>query len=433
MARSDGLRVVVTGLIAQHPALGGVAWDYVQYLTGLTRLGHDVYYLEDSGQWPYRLEAEGTSREAWVADDPSANLRHLTEVLSAFGIQDRWAYRFPVTGEWFGLTELARSEVIGSADLILNVSGCLERPEEYRKSGRLVYLDGDPVFTQLRLAANPLELGLPADEASKEREFAARVEAHDDHFSFGEAFSSDVPQTNYRWRPTRQPVTLEDWEPVEDARDAFTTVMNWTSYRPLRFRGRVYGQKDLSMRPYLDLPSRLRPGILELALNNIHHTSWEATDEEAGSQEADSSTVQLSPPGALRRAGWAIQDATTVCRDLDGYRDYLRCSKGEWSVAKHGYVVGQPGWFSGRSACYLAAGRPVIVQSTGFEGVLPVGEGILSFSTPGEAEAALSEADGNWERHARAAREIAAEYFDARMVLRDLIADVFSSVAEVSP
>src|SRR5687768_6731025 len=138
-------RIIVTGLIAQHWQLGGVAWDYVQFAAGLARLGHDVYYVEDSGEWPYRLDG-GPSSDDWVSDDCSANVNHLAHVMSRFGLKDRWAYRCPLSAEWFGVPERQRRELFASADLLLNVSGTLERPEEYRGVARLAYLDSDPVF-----------------------------------------------------------------------------------------------------------------------------------------------------------------------------------------------------------------------------------------------------------------------------------------------
>jgi len=414
----DGrLRIVVTGLIAQHPALGGVAWDYVQYLLGFARMGHDVYYVEDSGQWPYRRAGSGDDPNGWIAEDSSENTRHLETVLSQFGLGDRWAYRFPIDGEWFGLPDRARREVLATADLVVDVSGCLERPDEYRGGGPLVYIDSDPVFTQVRLAAGADDLGLPPEEAVEEEKFAGRVAAHDVHFSFGEARSSLVPETPYRWRPTRQPIALDEWEPADAHRGVFTTVMNWTSYRPLRFGGRVYGQKDVELRRFLALPGRVRPGALEVALNDVHHAAWE---HDPGGAEA------ASPAEVLTGAGWRVADATAVAPDLNRYRDYIRASAGEWGIAKNGYVVGQPGWFSCRSACYLAAGRPVVVQDTGFGSVLPTGEGIVSFRTLDEAADGIGEVEGRYEVHAKAAREIATEHFDARRVLGRLVEEAMS-------
>ena len=400
---SSRMRVVVTGLVAQHPRLGGVAWDYLQYALGLSQLGHEVSYLEDSGQWAYTLGRRGGARG--VARDPRPNVAHLAKVMERFGLAGRWAYRFPLTGEWFGLSDAARREAIASADLLLDVSGCLESPEEHRGRGRLVYVDTDPVFTQLRIAVGPSE-------------FAARVAAHDVHFSFGERVQQELPvPMAQRWRPTRQAVVLSEWQPGRPARRAYTTVLSSTSYPPLGHRGVVYGQKDVELRRFLGLPGRVAPLALEVAIGGTRHAEWEV-DSGAG-----------APGETLRNAGFRVADAYHVCADLDRYRHYVETSRGEWSVQKNGYVRGRPGWFSGRSACYLAAGRPVVVQDTGLDGVLPTGDGLLSFRTPEEAAAALLEVEADYERHAAAAQALAAAYFDAELVLPVLLEEALASDA----
>jgi hypothetical protein len=209
--------------------------------------------------------------------------------------------------------------------------------------------------------------------------------------------------------------------------------MNWTSYRPLKFRGTVYAQKDREFRRFVDLPRRIVPAQLELAVNRIDHIEWQTV----GLPPADDSRQTLiedskaSIAHALARRGWTIVDPMSVCGSIDLYRDYIRSSKGEWSVAKNGYVQGRPGWFSERSACYLAAGRPVIVQNTGFDAVLPVGEGILPFSTVDEAAAAIARVESDYARHSRAASDIAAEYFDAAKVLGRLLDEAYASESSV--
>jgi len=394
----SSLRIVVTGLIAQHPRLGGVTWDYLQYPLGLSRLGHDVYYLEDSGEWPYALD-EPDPGDGWAAQDCAANVGHLASVMERFGLGDRWAYRFPTAPRWFGMAHRKRREVLESADLLLNVSGTLRRPEEYRQIPRLAYVDTDPVFTQVKL-------NLPRGQ----RKFRRRVAAHDVHFSFGECLPGDTPPTPFRWRPTRQPVVLSEWGRPSSLRDVFTTVMSWTSYRPLRYRGDTFAQKDVELRRFLDLPRRAR-STLEVALGTTEHVEWESGD---GSR-------LLRPAELLARMGWRVVNAERACGDLDGYRAYVESSKGEWSVAKNGYVAGRAGWFSCRSACYLASGRPVVVQDTGFGGVIPTGDGIVAFRDEAEAADALDDVEARYAVHARAARELAFEYFDSDTVLRRLV------------
>jgi hypothetical protein len=400
-----GLRIIVTGLIAQHPTLPGVTWDYVQYPVGLSRLGHDVYYIEDTGEWPYRAEPSASGN--WEAADCISNVAHLAQVMARFGLDDHWAYRFPKTGEWFGLSEIRRREVIASADLVLNVSGTIARPLKYRAARRLAFIDTDPVFTQAKLALGS-------------RKFTARVLAHDVHFSFGERHSPAVPATPFRWLPTRQPILLSEWRPSRGRTGRFTTVMSWASYQPLRWNGRLFGQKDIEFRRYLDLPRRVKPASMEVALGEIQHAEWQSDGTEAGSAPV-SPAARRSVRQTMNEAGWHVVGAGVACPDLDGYRRYIETSAAEWSVAKHGYVVGQPGWFSCRSACYLAAGKPVVVENTGFDAVLPTGEGLFAFCDIGEAAAAIGEVRADYSRHAAAARDIAATWFAAEKVLPALI------------
>jgi hypothetical protein len=439
----SSLRIIVTGLITQHPLLGGITWHYLQYMLGLARLGYDVYYFEDSGEFPYNLDG-GASGTDWIARDCTYNVGYLARIMARFGFEDRWAYHFPLKSTWFGLSDKQREAIIQSADLLINVSGSLEHPKNYRPIPHLLYIDTDPIITQIKLALGEVL-------------FLERVEAHDTHFSFGESLSNSLPALlskgagEYpgghlrqgskgdttrnisplpprppapllRWRPTRQPIVLSEWRPGRPQRESFTTVMNWTSYEPLVYAGRTYGQKDVEFNRFLELPGQVAPTAMEVALSRTQYLKWQAEERD-----------QNSPLWGARggrgsdRAGWRVIDAIEACGDLDSYRNYIESSKAEWSVAKNAYVLGRPGWFSERSACYLAAGRPVVVQDTGFAGVLPVGEGILSFRTLPEAVAAIQEVEANYARHAQAARAIAETYFDADKVLTRLIDQAMSA------
>ena len=301
-------------------------------------------------------------------------------------------------------------EKYSSADLLVNVSGTLEHPERYHDRPRLVYVDSDPVFTQAKLID---------DGAS---DFSRRVDAHDAFLSFGERINDGAFATRHAWKPTRQPIVLSQWRRVRPTRDALTTVMSWTSYKPMTVRGVQLGQKDASFRPFLGLPAR-SPLPLEIALGAVHHESWAtAADELRGDiNETVRAELSVTPEALLRKAGWAVVDAFAQCGTLDTYRNYIEGSLGEWSVAKSGYVVGASGWFSCRSACYLASGRPVVVQDTGFGGTIPVGCGILTFTTTEDAVAAIAEVAGGYDKHARAAHELAVEFFDSRKVLPRLL------------
>jgi glycosyltransferase involved in cell wall biosynthesis len=416
---ASSLRIVVTGLIAQHPFLGGISWHYLQYLLGLRRLGHDVYYFEDSGQWPYNFDG-GASGNDWISYDCSENVAYLHWLMTRFGLESRWSYRFPIRNQWYGLPDSERRDVVNRADMLLNVSGSLEFPDHYWRIGRLVYIDTDPIFTQVKLARGEVD-------------FRRRVDAHDVHFSYGERLTDVVPETGHNWRPTRQPIVLSEWNPTHPPRNAFTTVMSWTSYKPLTYGGKTYGQKDLEFYRFLDLPKKVKPVTLELSLSNVEHVNWRTQTENLPPEvlELIKEQSEWGSRDLLLRAGWNVVDAKMTCGGLDSYRNYIRRSKAEWSVAKNGYVQAQPGWFSERSACYLAAGRPVVVQDTGFSKVLPAGSGILAFNTVAEAAAAVEKVAASYTRESKAARSIAEEYFASEKVLTRLIEEAFA--ADVSP
>lgn len=403
------LQIIVTGLIAQHRLLGGVAWDYLNFILGLHQLGHDVYYVEDSGQWPYNSDG-GPSGTEWVATDCGPTVEHLDRVMTHFGLADRWAYRFPPTESWFGLADAKRAALLESADLLMNVSGTLEWPEHYRRVKRLAYIDTDPVFTQLLLQRGPSSL-------------KRRVDLHDVHFTVGECLPESMAATGHRWIPTKHPIALSEWSPSATRRDTFTTVMSWTSYEPLLHNGDTYGQKDVELMQFLALPSRMPATRFEVALASLHHIRWQSeyTGLPAGVSEFIRDRAEWTPRELLSGAGWQVVDSAEACPDFAGYRRYIESSRAEWSVAKNGYVRARSGWFSGRSACYLAAGRPVVVQDTGFASALPVGEGVLRFSTFDEAVAAVQDVEDRYDRHAEAARAIAEQHFDSATVLNRLI------------
>jgi len=388
------VRIVLTGLIAQHP-LGGLTWHYAQFAAGLARLGHDVYYFEDTGMWPYSLDG-GATGSNFIVNHCEANAQYLLGVMPRFGLADRWAYKCAIDGRWYGLSDRARQDVIETADLLLSVSAPVFHPEEYRTIPRRAFVDTDPVFTQIKLVRG-------------QADFRAVLDAYDVHFSYGESLRTDVPVTGHAWRPTRQPVLLSEWRPAQPHRDVFTTVMNWDSYNPVKHQQKIYGQKDVEFLKCLDLPSQVLPERLEVAARVRRHVH-----------------LPDSVLSHLRFKGWQVVDPNQVCPDVDSYRDYIESSKAEWGVAKNGYVVGQPGWFSDRSACYLAAGRPVVVQDTGFTSIIPTGEGVLTFRTVDEAAERIREVSGNYARHCRAARAIAEEYFNSDLVLSRLIDEAMS-------
>lgn len=385
------MRVVVAGLVATYP-VGGVAWDYLQYVQGFHALGCDVWYVEDTGRWFYDPE-----RETFVAD-AARGARFVGESLAELEprLGKAWGVRAP-DGTWHGLDERAVARVFAEADLFLNVSGACWLRDAYRTARVTAYLDSDPGYTQGRLAA------VDAGTADEDTAFSADlVRRHDVFFTLGERIGEPdclIPSCELRWHPTRQPIVLDDW-PVRFAPDgAFSTVMSWKiEPTPPHLGGRAYGGKDVEFERLLELP-RHTPERLEVAL--------------AGA----------APRERILAAGWHLADPRTASATMAAYRDYILASRGECSVAKNAYVATRSGWFSTRSAAYLACGKPVVVQDTGFAADLERGPGLHPFSTVADAAEALAAVRADYRRACEHARALAERSFAADRVLGRLLAD----------
>jgi hypothetical protein len=386
------LRVVTTGLAVSYP-FGGVFWDYLQYPLGLRRLGHEVLYVEDTGKWCYDPGA-GTFVPGGAAN-AAAFARHV----AAFApeLADRWAYR-DATGAAFGLPRAAVAAFCRGADLLVNISGALNRTrDEYHWPHRAAFIDSDPVYTQAALLRGP-----PAEHLVRLDRWARQYQVV---FSFGEGVGAPdctVPTGPLRWVPTRQPVVLDRFgpaaRPAHARRRVLTTVASWEPAEKGPVVGGVaYGGKNREWERFLDLPGRSALP-LEVAMSGP------------------------APVERLRAAGWRVRDGYEVSADPGTYRAYLADSAGEWSVAKNAYAATRSGWFSCRTACYLALGVPAVVQDTGFSRWLPTGEGLFAFSTMEEAADAIARLAREPDRHAAAARAVAAECFDSDMVLTRLLA-----------
>ena len=384
------MRIVVTGLIATYP-VGGVAWDYLQYVHGLAALGHDVTYLEDTGQWVY------APRLQTFTEDCRENLAYLAAVLRRGGTPVPWAFR-DAAGLLHGMEEADLHRRCRDADLFLNVSGCCWLRDAYRSARVAAYVDTDPCYSQAKLAA--ADAGT-ADEHV--RYSAGMIRRHDVFFSFAENIGRAeclIPTAGLAWRPTRHPIVLADWPLAPPpGGGAFTTVMSWkTDVTPPAVGGRVYGGKDVEFAKVRALPACTH-APLEIAL--------------AGA----------APVAELRAAGWRVVDARAVSATPEAYQDYIAGSRSELSVAKEAYVATRSGWFSTRSASYLAMGRPVVIQDTGLAAHYPIGEAILLFTDAEEAAAALAAVERDYGRRCAAARALAASAFDSGCILRRLLAE----------
>ncbi len=379
-------RIVVLGMMSKMP-VAGVVWQTVHYLVGLERLGYETYYVEAHGRTPSMFMERET-------DDGSAlAARFVDAVARRFGFDGRWAFHaLHDDGRVLGLGEAELRRVYDSAELLVNLhGGTLPRPE-HADTGRLVYLETDPVQLQLELHGG----WQPALDF---------LEPHVAFFSFGENFGApdcSLPLSErFRFQPTRQPVVLDFWagRPTTP-RPVFTTIGNWRQdWRDVELDGRRYTwSKHHEFLRILDLPARTGSAF-ELALAAY-------TPEDRA---------------VLEHAGWTVRDALPLSGDLDAYRDFVASSRGELTVAKEQNVRFRTGWFSDRSATYLGAGRPVVTQDTGFGSTLPTGEGLHAFSSLDEAAAAIERIESDPARHARAAEEIAREFFDAGTVLTALL------------
>ncbi|MGH7899107.1 MAG: glycosyltransferase [Candidatus Binatia bacterium] len=385
------MKVVVTGLIGSYP-LGGVAWDYLQFVKGFVALGCQVTYLEDTGRWCY------SPRLATYTEDATENVAYLRDVLARVpGMEASFAFR-DTRGAVHGLSHQALLKRCHEADLFLNVSGALWFRDEYRGARVTAHYDSDPLYTQSSVVA--------ADEGRADKwqaQTAGWFRLHDVFFTMAENIadaSCTIPRCGVEWKTTRQPITLDDW-PVRFDPEArrFTTVMSWKTQPALPvIGGRVYGGKDVEFRRFLDLPRRVG-APLELALSGA------------------------APRDELARAGWLLVDAAERSSTMERYRDYIGGSRGEWSIAKEAYVATESGWFSCRSACYLAMGKPVVVEDTGLSRIYPTGEGIFAFRTPEDVVAAIDEIAADYPRSCEAARATAERFFRAETVLEKLVRD----------
>ncbi len=386
MDDSGRRRVVVLGYVVGFP-LGGMTWHSVQYAMGLARMGHDVWVLEDSDD--YETCYDPTTYE--VGTDPTYGLAYAARVFERIGLGDRWTYHHAHTRSWHGPAADKITDVCATADVVLNLAGIHPLRPWLEGIPARVFVDADPAFTQIRHLTDP---------AAKQA--ASR---HTHFFSFGEAIpggGSSVPDDGFPWKATRQPVVLDAWPVTPAPPDApFTTVMQWDSYAVREHEGVRYGMKSASFDEILSLPSH-GEGVFELAVGSV------GTEDRA----------------RLERAGWRIADAQEVTTDPWTYQRYIAASGAELSVAKHGYVVSRSGWFSERSACYLASGRPVVLQDTGFSSILPTGEGLLAYTDLEGAAAAVSDLRSRYEHHVRRARELADEHFAAERVLGALLSEL---------
>jgi hypothetical protein len=379
---------------------------HMQIAVGLLRLGHDVYYIEGTSTWPY-----DPIRQMKVNDSKYA-VPYLARVAEGFGLGDRWAFRRSYSDKrWFGMSRTKAEELLEKADAVFNVAGATRLKEEGLNAGRLVYFGTDPVYHEISCS-------------NGDDDVRSYIEEHHDIVTYGENIGNPncpIPPLPHLRARTRQPVLLDCWKFGPPSRKEFTTVCNWKQEgRDVVFRGETYHwSKHHEFLKFVDLPRRTNVPI-ELAMGLA-----DASVICPGLGDLVPAVGMTAEERLLLASnGWKLSDAHAFSTDPWAYRDYILSSYGEFSVAKDQNVRLRSGWFSERSACYLAAGRPVITQDTGFGNVLPTGEGLFAFNTMDEILASFDAVQSDYERHSRAAREIAQEYFRAETVLGKLLGDL---------
>ena len=371
--------VIFASAIGRFP-IGGNAWSDLQYLLGLRALGHDVFYLEECGpeSWVYNWETEQHTTEL---DYPTNYVQACLEPLGF----DQWIYR---AGDHSVGTQIDEFlEICSRADLMIVRGSPLPLwRTEYKWPHRRIFIDADPGFTQINLAYGHPEL-------------TETVECCDRLFTIGQRINAEgclIPTTDRQWLKTVPPVALSYWSPTEDQDiPYFTSVMQWHSYQEVVYQGATYGNKDKEFLKFIEIP-QLTKQPFRIALSGGF-------------------------PDELSQHGWEVIPGWVASFTPESYQRFVQSSHAEFGVAKQGYVAMQGGWFSDRSVCYLASGKPILVQDTGLSDWLPLGEGILTFHDLSEAVNGIERINKNYQQHQQAARRIAEDYFDSNKVLCSLL------------
>jgi hypothetical protein len=377
------MRIAIAGAIAHHPFGGaGNTWAFLQYVLGFRRLGCEVLYVEHLG-------ANSSLDDHWqsTALADSVNARYFADIIEHHQLVGHASLLDERGAGHVGLSRETVQAWADGADLFINISGRFHFWDILRTAKRRLYLDLDPGFTQVWQARYGSDMNL---------------EGHDVFVTVGLNIGRSVcpfPTLGIRWHTTLPPVVLAEWTTARPPGQAYTTVADWRGYDPVEWDGVWYGQKAEEFLRIIDLPRRVSCP-LELCL-----------------------AIQPDEPDVLRlqEHGWRLSDPRRHCRNTASYRDFVWGSRGEFTVVKNGYARGRSGWVSDRTVCFLAAGRPSIVQDTAFNEHLPAGEGLIVFEGTDQAARALERVESDYARHARRARELACQYFDSDQILCRLL------------
>ena len=372
--------IVFAGTIGRS-GVGGLAWAHMQYLAGFRQLGHDAVYLEDCGDesWVYHWENQTLTNDLRYPAD------YVSACLEPLDMGTQWIYRAGSRSEGLSIEEIG--EICSEADLLIVWADALGSwRREYDMPSRRAFIDVDPGFTQISLLQGDADLNALVDRCERLFTIAPGI---------GQP-GSEIPTAGMEWHHLWPPVALEHWPFAEDgAASHFTSVMKWRGFHDAEFGGRSYGQKDREFPRFIGLP-RLTDQPLRIA-----HLGADAEE--------------------LRSHGWDAVAGEIPSRTPWTFRDFVQESRAEFGVAKHGYVRMQDGWFSDRSVCYLASGRPLVVEDTGQGQYLPTGEGLVIFRDLEEAVGGIDTINSDYERHRRRARQLAEDYFSTQKVIPHLL------------
>jgi hypothetical protein len=391
----EKLKIIIGGFIGLYPT-GGVTWDYLQYPLGLQLLGHDVYYIEDTMQYS-QYQTQG---QEWT--DATESIAYLKRTMDRFGLADKWAYHDVGTGKYYGLSQQKVDELCSTADIFLNISASSFLRDEYYKIPNRILIDSDPMFTQVQ----------DWDDNNPEVSWKERKRGYSwyNHlFTFGENINQPdckIPTYDLKWTTTRQPICMDHWSNIEKpskGKPVFSTVMNWATRKNLVYKQEQWGQKNVEFTKFHDIPARCPDVDFEIVM--------------AVSKDLKKEIQRVT----IADYGWKILNPADTIPSAEDYKNFISNSTAEFSVAKNGYVKSNSGWFSCRSACYLASGRPVITQETGWSKYIETGEGLFSFNDMESAVRAVKEISSNPFVHSTAAREICHEYFHSSKVLKNML------------
>jgi hypothetical protein len=374
--------IIIGSYMVRYPLGGNLSWA-LQYLCGFKELGHDVYLVEKSA---YPNSCYDPVKKDH-SDDCSYGVKVVSHLLSRYGLENKWCY--VESGEvYHGLSKRQINAVFERADLYIEAGAHYSWTEESTAAIMRVYIDVDPGYSHIKMYHA---------KASN-----APFPVYDRYFTNGLNVGRDgnvIPTLGINWSYIFNPVNSRLFNNIPPPSNApYSTIMNWKSYESVEYNGISYGQKDVEFEKFLLLPKQVEAPI-EVAVSGI---------------DADKATI-------LRSNGWAINNAQQVTLTVDSFKQYVSKCRGEFSVCKNVYTATSSGWFSDKSAAYLASGRPVVVQETGFSEHLPTGEGLFAVNNVAEAKDAIETIEANYQLHSKRAIEIANEYLDTKVVLKNFL------------